>query len=155
MIKATYRNLAVEVLDTYEADEVVYAVVRALRGQLFVEWGRWPVKTEYATVLHDELREVTASAEAEPKPQNLLALALAHQGKQQWSSGESVWLWGGPEHGAYLKVGPEGIVRLWLTGFNNGLNVFLLNHKSWQWEVSRNLGANYYRWVEQIREAAR
>ena len=40
MIKATFRNLAVEVLDTNEAGEGVYTVVRAVKGKLFLEWGR-------------------------------------------------------------------------------------------------------------------
>ena len=105
MIKATYRNLSVEVLDTNETGEVIYAVVSALKGNLFVKWGRWLVKTEYATVLHEELRELTPSLTAESKPQNLLALALAYQFKHQWAAGERVWLWGGPESGAYLKEG--------------------------------------------------
>jgi len=154
MIKATYQNIPVEVLDIYEAGDEKHAVVRSLEGRLFVEWGKWPTKTEYVTARLDELSDITPTPDEEPRQENLLSLALSYRDKQQWSAGETVWLWKNGNHGAYLKEGPEGIVRLWLTGYSRSVTVFLLSHKTWQWEVSRNVGASYYRWVTKIKEAA-
>ena len=154
MIKTTYQNILVEVLDIYEAGDVKYAVVCALEGKLFVEWGKWPIKTEYATAKLEELSDITPIPETEPRQSNLLSLALTYRDKQQWSAGESVWLWKNGDRGAFLKEGREGIVKLCITDYSKSIIVFLLSHKSWRWEVSRNVGANYHQWVNQVKEAA-
>ena len=93
MIKAIYRNTHVEVLDVYQTRKVKYAAIRALEGKPFVGGNKWPVRTEYTTAHADDLSDVSQVDQHEPEESNLLSLALEYRDKQQWTAGESVWLW--------------------------------------------------------------
>jgi hypothetical protein len=55
----------------------------------------------------------------DPTGPNLLALALA-QTKNQWSSGEIVWLW---KDQAYL-CNDSGFINLWIVGYSKPLTIY-------------------------------
>ena len=154
MIKATYRNIQVEILNVYEGQNEMLSSVRAIEGKPFTKPGKWIRKSEYATVKVGELSNITPDQDPQPLGPNLLSLALAYREKQRWYAGESVWLWKNGKTGAFLKE-TEGFINLCLTGYSKSVTVFWLNPYSRQWEVSHDLGTNYYQWVNGINEGAK
>jgi hypothetical protein len=92
-------------------------------------------------------------AEMSEEP-NILEMALSYSDKKQWSSGESVWLWHQGNKGVFLKE-QDGFVALNITSYREYLIVFWLNPETWSWEISRNLGVNYYQWMERYKESTR
>ena len=88
---------------------------------------------------------------SKPNEANLLTMSLAYQDKQQWRAGESVWLWRNGNKGAFLKEEDGFFVTLNLTGYRRSIIVFYLNTNTWKWEVSRNLGSDYYQWVDECK----
>lgn len=152
MMKAVYRNILVKILVEYKAVNEKYAVVKAIEGKLFLSKEKMLAKTEYATVKLDELINIEPDPKSEPENLNLLDMAVAYTDRQQWYAGESVWLWRNGNKGAFLKEMDGFFVTLNLTGYQKYLIVFHLNPKTWKWEVSRNLGANYYQWIDQYKE---
>ena len=148
MIRAIYRKIPVVVLVEYEAGDEKYAAIRAIEGKPFLRNDKWLAKTEYTTVKLDELTDITPDPSSEPKKTNLLKMALTHVNKQQWYAGESVWLWRNGNKGAFLKEEDGMFITLNITGYREYLIVFWLNPETWSWEISRNLGANYYQWID-------
>ena len=151
MIRAIYRKIPVEVLVEYEAGDEKYAAIRAIKGKPFLRNDKWMTKTEYVTIKLDEVTDITPDPSTEPKKPNLLIMALNHVDKKQWYSGESVWLWRNGNKGAFLKEQDGMFVTLSITGYQEYLIVFWLNPETWRWEVSRNLGSNYYQWIDQYK----
>jgi hypothetical protein len=154
MDQAIYRNIQVEILDTYKAGNTKYVAVRAVEGKPFVGGNKWPTRTEYTTAEFDELYGITLNPQTEPAQPTLLSLALAYQDKSQWHSGESVWIWGDKHRGAFLKA-EQGFVNLCLVGYRKSVTIFWLNPKTWKWEITRNAGINYHQWVSGIMECAK
>ena len=152
MIRAIYRKIPVEVLAEYEAGDEKYAAIRAIEGRPFLRKDKWLTKTKYATIKLEELTDITHDTSFEPEKHNLLMMALAYVDKKQWYAGESVWLWRNGNKGAFLKEHDGMFVTLNIAGYREYLVVFWLNPETWSWEISRNLGANYYRWVVQYNE---
>ena len=152
MIRAIYRKIPVEVLAEYEAGDEKYAAIRAIDGKLFLRKDKWMTKTEYATVRFEELTELTPEPIMKTETSNLLEMALEYADKQQWYAGESVWLWRNGNKGAFLKEEDGMFVTLNITGYRQYLVIYWLNSETWRWEISRNLGANYYQWIDQYKE---
>ena len=150
MCRAVYRNIPVEVLGTYEIKGETYAAIRVTEGKPFFEWKKMPISTEYKTVRLNELSDFSE----EPKPlsekSKMLAMALAYKNKKQWYSGESVWLWRNCNQGVFLKE-QNGFVNLCLTDEPEYVIVFWLNPDSWDWEISRNIGVDYFKWVDYLK----
>jgi len=148
-ILAQYQNIVVEVLSVYtDGDGVKWASVEAQDGQPFIGGDKWPVRTKFATVKVEELSENSHPAEE----QNLLDLALA-QAKEQWYSGESVWIWRSGSKGVFLKNDGDGFVSLNVTGYREYLNFFHLDPKTWSWRPCRELEKNYKSWASKAQEA--
>ena len=150
MKNALYRNISVEVLAEYHVGIETFAAIRAIEDKPFHRKDEWLTKTEYATVKVDELTDIKYESENESDEPNILERTLSFSDKKQWSSGEGVWLWRKGNKGVFLKE-QDGFVALNITGYREYLNVFWLNPKTWSWEVSRNLGSNYYQWIDQYK----
>lgn len=146
-----YRGVKCQIEDMpYECGGVKQVSVKALEGKPFAGGDKWPVKTEYATARVDELRPV-----APAKGKTLLDLALEYSTKQQWSSGEVVWLWGSNQRGAFLKEG-GGFVRLCLVGMRGSADIFCLRHlpDGWRWVPVKDIREKYQAWRQKVQEAA-
>ena len=151
-IIAFYGKEEVEVLDVYEVGGVKLASVKALQGKPFVGGDKWPVASEWGTVKACELSKSQGEelGPAHPGKPNLLTLALEHQGKRQWYSGESVWLWRpSKQKGAYLKES-GGFVSLSLVGKRAYCVIYWLDPITWTWEVSKSVGSEYQNWVKKV-----
>ena len=148
-ILAQYQNLIVEVLDVYtDGAGVKWASVEAQDGQPFVAGDKWPVRTRFGSVKVCELSENSQPAEKK----NLLDLALS-QAKEQWYSGESVWIWRNGNKGVFLKNDGDGFVSLNVTGFREYLNFFHLDPETWSWRPCRELEKNYESWATKAQKA--
>jgi hypothetical protein len=152
--KAIFRNVHVEVLVEYEYGDEKIAAIRALEGKPFHRKDEWSSITEYATVSFSDLNDVQYESENEDENPTILEMAFEYSTKTQWYSGESVWLWRNGNRGVFLKE-HGGFVTLNITGYREYLNVFWLNPETWRWEVSRELGVNYYQWIEKYKESTR
>ncbi len=160
MIIADYPNggelVQVEVLSTWQGGSGKLATVRAVAGgQPFAAWthGGWS-SSDFANVRADLLKNVrqeTQPAPAAPKTDNLLALALAYQGKEQWRCSETVYLWGDKRRGAYLKAN-HGCVALCVTGYDPITPIFVLCPGQ-GWTVAPDVERKYRTWAEQARAA--
>ena len=151
MIKATYRDVPVEVLDVYQRGEQRFAAIHALDNQPFVV-DQWPVKARYATVEFDLLEELDSNLIPGAKPLTLLDIALTYWSKRQWSAGESIWLWRNGNQGAFLKEEAGLFVTLSVTGYRESLNVFQLIPGVWDWELCRDLELRYQLWAAGAQE---
>jgi len=149
MVKATYKDIPVEVLAEYRDGNEKFAVVKAIEGKPFMNKEKIMTKTEYSTVKFDELIDIGSNSNPESDDLNLLDKALAYIDKQQWYAGESVWLWRNGNKGAYLKEIRGFFVTLNLIGYQEYLIVFHLNPNTWKWEVSQNVFVNYFQWIDQ------
>jgi hypothetical protein len=154
MRKAIYRNIRVEILVEYESSNEKYAAIRAIEGKPFHTKDKWSSITEYATVSYSDLTDVQYGSENESEKSTILDMALAFSNKKQWSSGESIWLWRNAYKGVYLKE-QDGFVALNITEYRESLIVYWLDPKTWTWKISRNLGVNYYQWIERYKESTR
>jgi len=149
-ILAQYQNMIVEVLDVYtDGAGVKWASVEAQDGPPFVGGNKWPIRGKFGTVKVCELSKVS---EAESTDSNLLDLALA-QAKEQWYSGESVWIWRNGSKGVFLKNDGDGFVSLNVTGYREYLNFFHLDPETWSWRPCRDLEKNYKSWVAKAQES--
>jgi hypothetical protein len=154
MDKAIYKNISVDIVHVYEIGDVKHATVRAVEGKPFMNLDKWPTKTSYATTTIDQLSDIIPDPQREPTVPNLLSLALEYRGKQQWSAGEVVNLWGNRKCKAFLKE-ENCIVNLCLIGISRSVTVFILDLHTGQWKESRTLYAEYQHWVDQIKAGAR
>jgi hypothetical protein len=152
--KATYRSIQVEILVEYDSGNEKFAAIRAIDGKPFHRKDEWSSITEYATVSYSDLTDVQYESENEPEQSTILDMALAYSHKKQWSSGESIWLWRNAYKGVYLKE-QDGFVALNITEYREYLIVYWLDPKTWTWKISRNLGVNYYQWIERYKESTR
>ena len=150
-------TIKVEVLDAYEVNGVKFAAVKACEGQPFVGGDKWPVKTEFATVEASELVRVPGTPPNGKR--NLLEMAIT-QARDQWIECQTVWLWGGPKKGAYLKAA-EGEVRLNVIGYRKSLLIFWLDLGTGEWRIARDLeagakpGSKYSEWARKAREVVK
>jgi hypothetical protein len=142
LARYTPRNILSEVIDTYEQGGVTLAVIKACEGKPFADGAKQTIQTAYLTVKVCELQPVQSS---------LLTLAMEFSNKQQWSAGESVWLWRSPNKGAFLKE-QHGIIHLCLLGIQASCPVFRLDRQGWRPVI--NLANRYQSWKEKIRQGA-
>lgn len=151
-ILAHYQNQQVEILDVYDNPGGKVASLRATQGKPFVGGDKWPIWTEYTTAPAAELSDITPD-DHKPNNPTLLDLALA-AARNQWPSGESVWIWrNNGKGGAFLKA-YTGEVCLHLTGYTPSLRVFWLDPANGNgWQVARNVQADYQAWASKAREA--
>lgn len=148
-ILAQYASKTVEVLDAWtDPAGVKQASVKALDGKPFVGGDKWPVRSEWGTVKAADLQDVHQDPQAAPAAPNLLAMALA-AARQQWPSGETVWVYG---RKAFLKE-QQGFVELCIVGKQASCKIFWLNPDTWSWEPVHNLNTRYSQWVEKVRGA--
>ena len=152
MAKATYREIPVEILTKFNIGNEKFVVIKAIEGKPFQSKESLMARSKYASVNLDELIDIEPDSNPESDDLNLLDMALAHTDKQQWYSGESVWLWRNGNRGAFLKEMGGFFVTLNLIGFREHLIVFRLNPKTWIWEVSQNVFVKYYQWKDQYEE---
>ena len=125
--------------------------VRALYGAPFVSRPKCFTWTAYAIVKRDELTDVQENPNPEPERPLLQNLALEHEGKKQWASGETEWIWGDKQRGSFLK-NEGGFVRLCLIGVSESTTIFWMNPHSWQWEMWPLLNTDYQKWVKGLNE---
>jgi hypothetical protein len=94
---------------------------------------------------------ITRSNIEQPKT-HLTILDLARAAaKEQWSTGESQWIWGDKANGAYLK-NVTGYIRLYLTRRGApGLNIFMLGSEH-NWVEVKGLDAKYAAWKEKVNQ---
>jgi hypothetical protein len=124
-------------------------VVEALSGKPFVGGLKEAIFTPFANVRTQDLIIEQEPAE-QPQPLNLLTLALAYESKQQWYSGEWLYIWGSHKTGgAYLQeVG--GFVRLNITHYAPSVLIFALGLDGWH--VSQSAEKSYRAWATRAAE---
>jgi hypothetical protein len=129
-----------------------WATVEAYEGEPFeaAQYGYTDLVTIPVTRFQPAFQKLTDKP-AEPKRQSmtLLDLAMAAE-KEQWHSGESVWIWGNKQQGAFLKQDRACEVVLYLVGVQRGCLIFT-NTITAGWQPVPDLARRYANWMSKVK----